>query len=139
MVSSDLGKLEVRRQRRTGAVSAIAGAATTAVAPATPAEARNLRRFSLGTAAPQSRTGADYRRRFSGRRGCRQAGIGEELEADGVVLTPEELMKRFPECKLLDETPSLELNSIMLNCEGDIGQVFIFTKTKETCEGLAKE
>ncbi len=64
---------------------------------------------------------------------------GPPLEADGVVLTPEELMKRFPECKLMEETPSLELNSIMLNCEGNIGQVFIFSKTEEGCKSLAKE
>jgi hypothetical protein len=64
---------------------------------------------------------------------------GPPLEADGVVLTPEELMQRFPECKLLPDTPSLDLDSIFLNCEGNIGQVFIFTKTKEGCEKVAKD
>ena len=63
---------------------------------------------------------------------------GPPLEADGVVLTPEEILKRFEECKLMDETPSLELNNVMVACEGDLKQVFIFTKTKEGCEALAK-
>ena len=64
---------------------------------------------------------------------------GPPLEADGVVLTPDEILKRFEECKLMDETPSLELNSVMVACEGSLNQVFIFTKTKESCEALAKE
>ena len=33
---------------------------------------------------------------------------GPPLEADGVVLTPGEILDRFEECKLMDETPSLE-------------------------------
>ena len=64
---------------------------------------------------------------------------GPPLEADGVVLTPDEILKRFNECKLMDETPSLELNNVMVACEGSLNQVFIFTKTKESCEALAKE
>ena len=65
---------------------------------------------------------------------------GAPLEADdGVVLTPDEILNRFEECKLMDETPSLELNNVMVNCEGDINRVFIFSKTKEGCEKLAKE
>jgi hypothetical protein len=64
---------------------------------------------------------------------------GPPLEAEGVVLTPEEMLNRFEECKLTDETPSLELNSVMLNCAGNLNQVFIFTKTKESCEALAKD
>src|SRR5262245_52166702 len=58
------------------------------------------------------------------------------LEADGVKLTPDELMKRFPECKLMDETPSLELEAVMVNCEGDIGRVFVYTRSKAGCERL---
>lgn len=64
---------------------------------------------------------------------------GPPLEAEGVVLTPEEMLDRFKECKLMDETPSLELNSVMLACEGNLNQVFIFTKTKESCEALTKD
>jgi hypothetical protein len=64
---------------------------------------------------------------------------GPPLEADGVVLTPDVILKRFEECKLMDETPSLELNNVMVACEGNLNQVFIFTKTKESCEALAKE
>ncbi len=62
---------------------------------------------------------------------------GPPIEAEGVKLTPEELMKRYPECKLMDETPSLDLESVMVNCEGEIGSVFVFTKTKAACERLA--
>ena len=43
---------------------------------------------------------------------------GPPLEADGVVLTPDEILKRFEECKLMDETPSLELNNVMVACAG---------------------
>lgn len=64
---------------------------------------------------------------------------GPPIEADGAVLTPDELLKRFPECKLMDETPSLDLESVMVNCEGDIGRVFVFTKTKAACERLAND
>lgn len=61
---------------------------------------------------------------------------GPPLEAEGVTLTPEELMKRYPECKLMDETPSLDLEAVMVNCEGDIGRVFVYTKSKAGCERL---
>ena len=64
---------------------------------------------------------------------------GPPLEADGVVLTPDEILNRFEECKLMDETPSLDLQNVMVACEGSLNQVFIFTKTKEGCEALAKE
>lgn len=64
---------------------------------------------------------------------------GPPLEADGVVVTPEEMLNRFEDCKLMDETPSLDLNSVMVNCAGNLNQVFIFTKTKDSCEALAKE
>jgi hypothetical protein len=64
---------------------------------------------------------------------------GPPLEADGVVLTPGEILNRFEDCKLMDETPSLELNNVMVNCGGTLNQVFIFSKTKEGCEALAKE
>ena len=67
------------------------------------------------------------------------AQCGPPLEADGVVLTPGEILKRFDECKLMDETPSLDLKNVMVACEGNLNQVFIFTKTKEGCEKLAKE
>src|SRR6476659_8639137 len=49
MVSSDLGKLEVRRHLISGAPCAIAGAATSVVAPATAPPLRNVRRFMLGS------------------------------------------------------------------------------------------
>ena len=61
------------------------------------------------------------------------------IETEGVKLTPDVLMKQHPECKLMDETPSLDLHTVMVNCEGDIGRVFIFTQTKAGCERLAKE
>jgi hypothetical protein len=64
---------------------------------------------------------------------------GPPIEAEGVTLTPDELMKRYPECKLMDETPSLDLETVMVNCEGDIGRVFVFTKSKAGCERLAAE
>ena len=64
---------------------------------------------------------------------------GPPLEADGVVLTPDEILNRFEECKLMDETPSLDLDNVMVACEGNLNQVFIFTKTKEGCEKLAKD
>lgn len=61
------------------------------------------------------------------------------IEVEGVVLTPEELMRQHPECKLMDETPSLALEAVMVNCEGDIGRVFVFTKSKAGCERLAAD
>ena len=64
---------------------------------------------------------------------------GPPVEAEGVTLTPDELMKRYPECKLLPETPSLDLEAVMVNCEGDIERVFVFTKSKAGCERLAAE
>jgi hypothetical protein len=64
------------------------------------------------------------------------AQCGPPLEADGVVLTPGEILKRFDECKLMDETPSLDLKNVMVACEGNLNQVFIFSKTKEGCESL---
>jgi hypothetical protein len=63
---------------------------------------------------------------------------GPPLEADGVVLTPGEILKRFEECKLMDETPSLDLKNVMVACEGNLNQVFIFSKSKDSCEELAK-
>jgi hypothetical protein len=63
---------------------------------------------------------------------------GPPLEADGVVLTPGEILKRFGERKLMDETPSLDLKNVMVACEGDLNQVFIFSKSKDSCEELAK-
>ena len=66
------------------------------------------------------------------------AQCGPPLEADGVVLTPGEILKRFDECKLMDETPSLDLKNVMVNCEGNLNQVFIFSKSKDSCEELAK-
>src|SRR5664280_2616022 len=47
MVSSDFGKLEVRRHLISGADWAIAGAATNVVAPATAPPLRNERRFMM--------------------------------------------------------------------------------------------
>lgn len=63
---------------------------------------------------------------------------GPPMEADGVVLTPGEILNRFEECKLMDETPSLDLKNVMVNCEGNLNSVFIFSKSKEGCEELAK-
>ena len=48
------------------------------------------------------------------------------------------ILKRFEECKLMDETPSLDLKNVMVACEGDLNQVFIFSKSKDSCEELAK-
>lgn len=64
---------------------------------------------------------------------------GPPIEAEGVTLTPDELMKRYPECKLMEETPSLDLEAVMVNCEGDIDRVFVFTRTKAGCERLAED
>ncbi|MCC7250593.1 hypothetical protein [Hyphomicrobium sp.] len=61
------------------------------------------------------------------------------IESEGVTLTPDVLMKQYPECKLMDETPSLDLSAVMVNCEGDIDRVFVFTKTKAGCERLAED
>jgi hypothetical protein len=63
---------------------------------------------------------------------------GPPLEGDGVTLTPGEILNRFEECKLMDETPSLDLKNVMVACEGNLNQVFIFSKSKEGCEELAK-
>lgn len=64
---------------------------------------------------------------------------GRPIEADGMTLTPDVLMKQYPECKLMAETPSLDLDAVMVNCEGDIERVFVFTKSKAGCERLAKD
>lgn len=64
---------------------------------------------------------------------------GPPIEAEGVKLTPDVLMKQYSECKLMAETPSLDLEAVMVNCEGDIGRVFVFTKSKAGCERLAKD
>jgi hypothetical protein len=64
---------------------------------------------------------------------------GPPLEADGVVLTPDEILNRFDEGKLMDETPSLDLKNVMVSCEGNLNQVFIFSRSKEGCEALAKD
>lgn len=64
---------------------------------------------------------------------------GPPIEADGMTLTPDVLMKQYPECKLMAETPSLDLEAVMVNCEGDIERVFVFTKSKAGCERLAKD
>jgi hypothetical protein len=64
---------------------------------------------------------------------------GPPIEAEGVTLTPDVLMNHYPECKLMAETPSLDLEAVMVNCEGDIGRVFVFTKTKDGCERLTAD
>lgn len=64
---------------------------------------------------------------------------GPPPEAEGVVLGPEEILKQFEVCKLMDATPSLDLKNVMIACEGNLNRVFIFSKTKESCEALAKE
>lgn len=64
---------------------------------------------------------------------------GLPIEADGVTLTPDELMKRYPECTLMAETPSLDLQVVMVNCAGDIGRAFVFTRSKAGCERLIED
>ncbi len=39
----------------------------------------------------------------------------------------------------MDETPSLDLETVRVNCEGDIGRVFVFSHTKAACERLDQE
>ena len=64
---------------------------------------------------------------------------GRPIEAEGITLTPDVLMTQHPECKLMDETPSLDLDAVMVNCEGDIDRVFVFTRSKAGCERLAED
>lgn len=64
---------------------------------------------------------------------------GPPIQAEGVTLTPDVLMQHYPECKLMAETPSLDLEAVMVNCEGGIDRVFVFTKTKAGCERLAAD
>lgn len=64
---------------------------------------------------------------------------GPPVEADGMTLTPDVLMRQYPECKLMDETPSLDLEAVMVNCEGDIDRVFVFTRSKAGCERLTQD
>ena len=66
----------------------------------------------------------------------RRCGPPLETKA-GVVLTPDVILKRFEECKLMDETPSLELDSVIVACEGNLDQVFFVAET-EGCEALAR-
>lgn len=61
------------------------------------------------------------------------------VEVDGVVLTPRALLADHPECKLMDETPSLDLDAAMINCEGQIGRVFVFTRSKAACQRLIED
>jgi hypothetical protein len=55
---------------------------------------------------------------------------GPPLEADGVVFTPGEILRRVQ---------ADDLKNVMINCEGNLNQVFIFSRTKESCEALAKD
>jgi hypothetical protein len=61
---------------------------------------------------------------------------GPPIEAEGITLTPDVLMQHYPECKLMAETPSLDLQAVMVNCAGDIGRVFVFTRSRAGCERL---
>ncbi|AHB49868.1 hypothetical protein W911_02815 [Hyphomicrobium nitrativorans NL23] len=61
------------------------------------------------------------------------------LEVDGVALTPRAILADHPECKLTNETPSQDLDTVMINCEGRIGRVFVFTRSKAACERLIAE
>ena len=61
------------------------------------------------------------------------------LEVDGIALTPRALLADHPECKLTNETPSADLDTVMINCEGRIGRVFVFTRSKAGCERLIAE
>jgi hypothetical protein len=88
----------------------------------------------LGLLAPSEAGAADWWMLQQTEQG---RACGPPIEAEGMVLTPDVLMKQNPECKLMDETPSLDLETVMVNCEGEIGSVFIFTKTKAGCERLA--
>lgn len=61
------------------------------------------------------------------------------IVVDGVALTPRALLADHPECKLMDETPSLDLEAVMINCEGQIGRVFVFTRSKAGCQRLTED
>ena len=61
------------------------------------------------------------------------------LEVDGVALTPRAILADHPECKLMDETPSHDLDTVMIDCKGRIGRVFVFTRSKAACERLIAE
>lgn len=61
------------------------------------------------------------------------------IVVDGVALTPRALLADHPECKLMDETPSADLDAVMINCEGRIGRVFVFTRSKAGCERLIED
>ena len=61
------------------------------------------------------------------------------LEVDGLALTPRAILADHPECKLMDETPSPDMDAVMINCEGRIGRVFVFTRSKAGCERLIAE
>lgn len=61
------------------------------------------------------------------------------LEVDGVALTPRAILADHPECKLMPETPSQDLDTVMIDCKGRIGRVFVFTRSKAGCERLIAE
>lgn len=39
----------------------------------------------------------------------------------------------------MNETPSLNLEAVMINCEGRIGRMFVFTRSKAGCQRLIAE
>lgn len=61
------------------------------------------------------------------------------IVVDGIALTPRALLADHPECKPMQETPSLDLDTVMINCAGNIGRVFVFTRSKAACERLIAE
>lgn len=63
----------------------------------------------------------------------------EPIELEGERLTPDVLMRHHRECKLMDDTPSLDLETVMVTCAGDIGRVFIFTRSRAACERLVAD
>lgn len=60
----------------------------------------------------------------------------EPIELRGIHLTPDVLMEHHRQCRLMEETPSLDLEAVMVDCKGDIDRVFIFTRSKAECERL---
>ena len=63
----------------------------------------------------------------------------EPIELEGERLTPDVLMKHHRECKLTDDTPSLDLETVMVKCDGDIGRMFVFTRSRAACERLVAD
>ena len=63
----------------------------------------------------------------------------EPIELEGEMLTPDVLMKHHRECKLTEDTPPLDLETVMVKCDGDIGRMFVFTRSRAACERLVAD